>query len=156
MPALYWVDIENNGMVFEFVEGVVLRDWLKGGREWREVVRVAERVGRVLGRLHDVDVVHGDLTTSNMIVETMGEEGEKEEGICLIDFGLSSQNGTEEEKAVDLYVLERAVLSAHGDNAEKINNVFWKEYEKTSRKGKQVLQRLDQVRMRGRKRDMVG
>lgn len=154
VPGLYYVDMEKNAMVMEFVRGVTLRDFLKGDADDGDRFDVAKMVGGVVGKMHDADVVHGDLTTSNVIVEKV--DGGKKLGLCLIDFGLSSQNGTDEDKAVDLYVLERAVISAHADKAQVINSTFWEEYRVTSRKGQQVLNRLAEVRMRGRKRDMVG
>jgi TP53 regulating kinase-like protein len=66
----------------------------------------------VIGKLHDADIVHGDLTTSNMIVkqEASGELGTS---VVLIDFGLGMMKPTQEDKAVDLYVLERAFVSTH-------------------------------------------
>ena len=59
--------------------------------------------------MHKNNVIHGDLTTSNMLVED-DKFGYK---ICLIDFGLGFAEGTPEDKGVDLYVLERALLSTH-------------------------------------------
>lgn len=73
---------------------------------------VAKSVGVAIGKLHDAEIVHGDLTTSNMIVkqESSGELGT---GVVLIDFGLGMMKPTQEDKAVDLYVLERAFISTH-------------------------------------------
>jgi Kae1-associated kinase Bud32 len=73
---------------------------------------VAKSVGVAIGKLHDAEIVHGDLTTSNMIAkqESSGELGT---GVVLIDFGLGMMKPTQEDKAVDLYVLERAFISTH-------------------------------------------
>ncbi len=102
------------------------------------LLRVATKIGRAVGRLHDGGVVHGDLTTSNMILRESDDELVRtppashasrparptrvtlmrDATLCasrqvLIDFGLSYNTSLAEDKAVDLYVLERAITSAH-------------------------------------------
>ncbi|RXK39135.1 BUD32 protein kinase [Tremella mesenterica] len=96
----------------------------ESGAEWEnegaEALRKAgitieglmESIGRELGRLHALGTVHGDLTTSNMMVRLTPGRGEQYE-VVLIDFGLSSGGTYAEHYAVDLYVLERAFLSTH-------------------------------------------
>lgn len=74
----------------------------------------------------------------------------------LIDFGLSYHSGLVEDKAVDLYVLERAFSSTHPDSEPLFASVL-KAYEKTmGKEWEGVKRRLDDVRLRGRKRSMVG
>ena len=63
------------------------------------------KLGRLINRLHEIGIIHGDLTTSNMIYN--------ENNIGLLDFGLSYTKSSAEDKAVDLYVLERAFISTH-------------------------------------------
>ena len=60
-----------------------------------------------MARLHTHNQIHGDLTTSNFIIE-------KETGdLVLIDFGLTTVSTSPEDMGVDLYVLERAIISTH-------------------------------------------
>jgi TP53 regulating kinase and related kinases len=66
--------------------------------------------------MHDADVVHGDLTTSNIMVRSPKVVSD----IVLIDFGLGMMQPTVEDKAVDLYVLERAFLSTHPDSSSLV------------------------------------
>ena len=91
-----------------------------------------------MATLHDGGLVHGDLTTSNMLVrDSDGALVRAQATTCaacqhhmvlcfqggvlqrvawlqvLIDFGLSSTSTVAEDKGVDLYVLERALISAH-------------------------------------------
>jgi TP53 regulating kinase-like protein len=75
-------------------------------------------IGVVLARMHDLDIVHGDLTTSNMILKASTLE------IFIIDFGLGMLKPTIEDKGVDLYVLERAFLSTHC-NSEKLVSFYF-------------------------------
>jgi TP53 regulating kinase and related kinases len=181
-------------LLMEWVEGTSVKDLLrewdtvqkrregKGGVPEREeeVRRLLRRVGRAVGALHSKGgVVHGDLTSSNIMVrpvETLrtdgvvsgghatGEEKEMEsvdlEGeIVLIDFGLATQSIQDEDRAVDLYVLERAFGSTHprqeGWFKEEVLDSH-DGYSGSFKGANVVLKRLEEVRMRGRKRSMVG
>jgi TP53 regulating kinase-like protein len=126
-----------------------------------------EDVGREIGKMHLAGVVHGDLTTSNILYTPQPPEVEGEEGGCggleggdvtLIDFGLAAQSLQDEDRAVDLYVLERAFLSTH-PKAEALLQEVLRGYEMAwegKNGGNVVLRKLETVRMRGRKRSMLG
>jgi TP53 regulating kinase-like protein len=178
----------------EWVEGRSVKDLLRewdvvqkrregeeGAREREEDVRqLLRRVGRAVGAMHSRGgVVHGDLTSSNIMVRPVaegksnkdvgvtheaGEEKNSEkvdlEGeIVLIDFGLAMQSIQDEDRAVDLYVLERAFGSTHPRQEGWFKEEVLESQEgyRGSFKGANVvLKRLEEVRMRGRKRSMVG
>ena len=76
----------------------------------------------------------------------------------LIDFGLSSVSKFPEDMGVDLYVLERAFLSTHPNTewlfAEIISS--YSNYSNDIKKNTEILSKLDEIRMRGRKRVMIG
>jgi len=115
------------------------------------VTEVMRLVGRGVGGLHASGVVHGDLTTSNLILR--GEEGNME--VVLIDFGLGSVSNSDEDMAVDLYVLERAFASTH-PKSEGLYAEVLDSYVKAFPGSKLVMKKLETVRMRGRKRSMLG
>jgi len=74
----------------------------------------------------------------------------------IIDFGLSFMTRNHvEDAAVDLYVLERALLSTH-PSSETLFSCFLEEYSKHTKKASSVLTRLDEVRLRGRKKVAFG
>lgn len=73
----------------------------------------------------------------------------------LIDFGLATQAVQEEDRAVDLYVLERAFGSTHPKEEGMFGEVL-SSYEGTYKGAKATLRRLEDVRMRGRKKSMIG
>jgi TP53 regulating kinase and related kinases len=137
------------------------------------VRKLLRSVGRAVGDMHSIGgVVHGDLTSSNMMVRPnpkldqvngtahdAGSELSLEGDIVLIDFGLATQSIQDEDRAVDLYVLERAFGSTH----PKQEGMFMEEvlesqegYRGSFKGSKVVLKRLEEVRLRGRKRSMVG
>ncbi len=58
--------------------------------------------------LHNDGIIHGDLTTSNIMITD-------QKIVYIIDFGLSYVRNNIEDFSVDLYVLEKAFLSTHPD-----------------------------------------
>ena len=119
-----------------------------------DLVKISSRIGAIIGKLHLNQIIHGDLTTSNILIKDYDSQESK---IYFIDFGLSFVSKQLEDKAVDLYVLERALLSTHSLQAvrlfEEILNGYKTEYGANVN---QVIDRLEQVRLRGRKRTMIG
>lgn len=108
--------------------GLTLKDVLRAADPPAPPARVAAlmaAVGAAVAALHDGGMVHGDLTTSNLLVrarpaggaegaEGGGKGGEPaEEEVVVIDFGLATNTAAAEDRAVDLFVLERALTAAH-------------------------------------------
>ncbi|WWD22352.1 EKC/KEOPS complex subunit BUD32 [Kwoniella shandongensis] len=113
-------------------------------------------IGAALARLHLTTIIHGDLTTSNMMVR-LTPGGIQPYEIVMIDFGLSSTAQFPENYAVDLYVLERAFASTHPQSENLYAGVL-EAYEKGlgEKKWRPIEIKLKEVRRRGRKRDMTG
>lgn len=155
-PVVFFVDYASNCLYMEEIEdSVTVRDYIQSTMETEKdpqcLLGLARRIGQVLARMHDEDLIHGDLTTSNMLLKQPLEQLH----IVLIDFGLSFVSGLPEDKGVDLYVLEKAFLSTH-PHTETVFEAFLKSYGTSSKKSSPVLKKLDEVRLRGRKRSMVG
>lgn len=109
-------------------------------------------MGLVIGRFHAAHFIHGDLTTSNLMLRSRDPQR-----VVLIDFGLSQNTTKAEDKAVDLYVLERAIRSTHNAVEPFVEAIYrgYKEALSPKQYG-QIIAKLEEVRLRGRKRDMVG
>jgi TP53 regulating kinase-like protein len=170
VPGVYALDTEAGWLCVEWIEGEVVRarlnEWLKTHRgrsrdesELKELLSLMRIIGLAVGRLHKAAIVHGDLTTSNMMLRptkcTEDQSGTLEGEIVLIDFGLASQSVQDEDRAVDLYVLERAFGSTH-PSAEDLFEEVLKAYAESFKGANTVLKRLEDVRMRGRKKSMIG
>ena len=188
VPAVYQLDWERGWLMMEWIVGSNVKDvFIDRSRCLRhrsdghdEVLRQDEvvrdlmvKVGTAVGRLHAAGVVHGDLTTSNMMLRmassdetsatsvTMGLATLRPSGttstgdIVLIDFGLAVQTLQDEDRAVDLYVLERAFGSTH-PNLEGVFQDVLDAYGTSFSGATQVLKRLEDVRLRGRKKSMLG
>ena len=160
-PAVYHVDLENHKIYMEHLEdSVTVRDFImkaqnnKGTESTIELSSLAKVIGSTLAHMHSNNILHGDLTTSNMLLRTPVSIDQP--SLVLIDFGLGYIANVAEDKGVDLYVLERAFLSTH-PNTEKLFEVIMNSYKKTYGKGAQeILHKFEEVRMRGRKRTMIG
>lgn len=110
---------------------------------------LASSIGSLVAKLHNGGLIHGDITTSNIMVEPQGK-------LFFIDFGLSFQEGVAEDKGVDLYVLERALVSTH-PNTEFVFQRILESYTKAAgAQGPEVLKKFEEIRQRGRKRTMLG
>ncbi|GBE85637.1 EKC/KEOPS complex subunit BUD32 [Sparassis crispa] len=115
---------------------------------------IMQMIGTEIAKTHQADIVHGDLTTSNMLLRHPSSP--KGVQLVLIDFGLAYTSALVEDKAVDLYVLERAFSSTHPASESLFASVL-KAYEvKMGKDWLPIARRLDDVRLRGRKRSMVG
>jgi len=137
-PAPRLLDMNDNLMQIrmEMVNGNKLRDVL-----YQNPVALSEEIGKKIGILHNNNIIHGDLTTSNMILE-------KE--IKFIDFGLSFFSNKEEDKAVDLHLLRQALESKHYNIWEKCFEAAIEGYKATNKQADLVINRLKQVESRGR------
>ena len=169
MPAVWAVDWEEGWSLVEWIEGGTVKEWIRNRGQEKEGLRVLlGRMGRAVGKLHAAGVVHGDLTTSNMMLrpaktpqqnsqssEEQGITGIADAEIVLIDFGLATQAVQEEDRAVDLYVLERAFGSTH-PKEEGLFGLVLEAYGSSYKGAKSTLRRLEDVRMRGRKKSMIG
>ncbi|KAL4445801.1 hypothetical protein ABPG77_009000 [Micractinium sp. CCAP 211/92] len=150
-PVLYLVDHATACIYMERVEGHSLKTLLhKNSLGDTELDALLVEVGRNIARLHDGGLVHGDLTTSNMMLRQADNQ------LVLIDFGLSYNSTNPEDKGVDLYVLERAFASAHAEAGAAMFDKVLEAYRRASKQWSATLNRFAEVRMRGRKRQMVG
>ena len=159
-PAIYFVDFISHKIYMEhIVTGMTVRDYVRDNQTsnpdnyCEKLTPLAQKIGEILSNMHQKNIIHGDLTTSNMLLrEHDGEEME----LIMIDFGLGYVESVAEDKGVDLYVLERAFLSTH-PNTETLFQVVLDTYVlKSGKASDEIMRKLDEIRQRGRKRTMVG
>ncbi len=125
-------------LVLEDIPGVPVKDVLDSR------VELAEQIGTMVAKLHSANLIHADLTTSNMMFT--GEE------LVLIDFGLSYYSERDEDKAVDVHLFKQALLSKHHKVYGSAVRKFLKGYR--SWKGSEkVLERLKKVEARGKNKN---
>ena len=103
--------------------------------------KLSKEIGEKVAILHNKGIIHGDLTTSNMIFN-------KE--ICFIDFGLSFFSHKTEDKAVDLHLLKQALESKHYKIWEKAFKLALESYKNKAKNSDEIIKRLQKVEKRGR------
>ncbi len=224
-PLLYLEYLSDYSTVREYLDQMLLRlnetnDNTHDQKHdtQQRLLELANTMGMVMAQLHNLKMVHGDLTTSNMMISTNNDPANQPLKLVLIDFGLAKRTESAEERAVDLYVLERALVATHprlgkplggsdndktkkdndndsmnedetdpdhddDDNNNNNNNnleewrikdeeredpkeeveesddfltCLWTVYEREAHKAKATMNRLYQVRQRGRKRECFG
>lgn len=145
-PHLESFSDQRMSLVMDFIPGEKLRDVLKQCKEFHPL---AAEIGRRIGELHAQNIIHGDLTTSNMI------RHKETEVVHFLDFGLSFFSEKVEDKAVDLFLLDRALESTHFQFYPEIFETVVEGYQENYPEAAQVLERFKAVKQRGRnkKRD---
>ena len=141
-PIIYQVDPEGMAIVMEYVEGEKVRDLvdLLSENEREELFRL---IGVQAGRLHRAGIIHGDLTTSNMI---------RVGGIVVfVDFGLGEISKEAEKRGVDLHLMRRMLTSTHFRHVDKLSAAFEEGYRRAmGSEADEALRRMMEIERRGR------
>jgi len=138
-PCIYDIDLKDSSITMEYVEGKSVKSVLD--EEPGRADELCRKIGLAVAKLHSAGICHGDLTTSNMILE--GDE------ICFIDFSMGCANAELEDIGVDLRLLERAFSSAHV-GLEPSFEVLMDTYYANIQNAKQVKRKLTDIKNRAR------
>ncbi len=122
----------------QYIKGKRLSDSLDSLQNKTEICKL---IGENIAKLHDQDIIHGDLTTSNMLL--------KNNNLYFIDFGLGFMSKRIEDKAVDLHLIKEALEAKHFNISKECFHAILEGY-KISKYHIQVLQKLKKVESRGR------
>lgn len=156
---MYYADYISYRLCLEYFPGSItakdyINDKLMEKDEKSDVMlrSLVELIGSSVARLHDNDMIHGDLTTSNLILR----EPHDDLDLYFIDFGLGFVSTSAEDKSVDLYVLERAFLSTHPNTESLFAHLLETYFKSCGKDSKDIAAKFCDVRLRGRKRVMIG
>lgn len=141
VPKILKVDEKNAEIDMEFIPGKRLSEWLDKF-DLKEAEKICEKIGENTAKLHNQGIIHGDLTTSNMILH----EGK----IFFIDFGLGFHSSRIEDKAVDMHLLRQALESRHFGHWQQLFDSVLKGYKDKSNESEKILQQFKKVESRGR------
>ncbi|MFW9767651.1 MAG: Kae1-associated kinase Bud32 [Candidatus Thorarchaeota archaeon] len=142
-PAVYSVDLHNYTIMMDFIEGTQFKE-IANQVPKQKLVHFSREFGRLIAYLHYGNVVHGDPTTSNVIIDQSNK-------LWLVDFGLSEMNATTETKGVDLHLIQRALETTHWDLQETMLEATLEGYsEVCGSEAEPVLSRMKEIRERGR------
>jgi|TARA_B110000263_G_scaffold9677_1_gene8213 TP53 regulating kinase-like protein len=140
VPAIYGVDISNNCIIMEYIDGITLEKALRG----KDFEQYLAQTAQLLSLLHSLNVVHGDPTTSNFMVTN---------SIYAIDFGLSTVSEDDEDRASDLRVFLESLDSHHSEISGR--EIFLSHYSEWSSSAS-VIEALKVLELRGRYNLMRG
>lgn len=107
-PVLYDVDLDKKAIVMEKLSGDLVKDVI-GELDSSNRKKLAVDIGKTIRAFHDGDIIHGDLTGSNMIID--------DNRLAIFDFGLGKYSDLLEDKAADLLVLKKSFQSIDYDIA---------------------------------------
>jgi TP53 regulating kinase-like protein len=143
-PTIFLVDMKNAAITMEFVEGKQVKQLLAIVSK-KERQELCVKIGELIGKMHRHGVIHGDLTTSNMIWSGEGK-------IFLVDFGLGEKNMELEARGVDLHLMKRALQSTHYQFAEECFRNVLKGYSEVlgGDDAEKVFGKIREIERRGR------
>ena len=128
-PVLYDIDLHDKTITMEEIGGVMLKEVIDDD--------LAFELGGEISKLHSADIIHGDITTSNIMLS----EGD----LVFIDFGLGRYSQLREDKAVDLLVLKKSLQSIDYNLALRYFDLILKGYGDES-----IINAINDIESRGR------
>jgi len=143
-PTIFLIDRVDTNIIMEYIEGKQVKQILNDLPR-SERLRLCHHIGLLIGRLHNHGIIHGDLTTSNMILTSNGK-------VFFVDFGLGEQSEELEIRGVDLHLMKRALQSTHFKYAKECFDAVFDGYAETVGKenAKNVLDKINEIEKRGR------
>ncbi|MCS3900950.1 bifunctional N(6)-L-threonylcarbamoyladenine synthase/serine/threonine protein kinase [Methanococcus voltae] len=152
-PVIYDVNKDENSIIMEFIEGMSLKDYIlkhyakncsnnNNNNTKNNLKDLLNKVGESIAKMHNENIIHNDLTTSNFMVDTYNK-------LYLLDFGLAKYTDVFEDKAIDLIVLKKALVSTHYKEFDEIWNYILEGYKISKEYGK-TLKMIDKVEKKGR------
>ena len=143
IPVIYDVNLENGIITMEFLNGKRIKDILNNLND-NERNRICKKIGESIAKFHNNDIIHGDITTSNMIL--------LDDKIHFIDFGLGEKNPEIEAKGVDLHVLMEAIESTHSQYSKCFDYVLEGYKKELKEDANLVIRKIEEIVKRGRYR----
>lgn len=143
-PRIFSIDVNHTTIIMEYIQGTRMKEALIHESHYKSK-QMCTQLGEIIGKLHVHGIVHGDLTTSNIIVDSL-------DNLILIDFGLAEYSTEVDKKGVDLHLLKRALNSTHYQNMQPYFNHILHGYTNIAGEqlGFQVQKRVEAIAKRGR------
>jgi TP53 regulating kinase-like protein len=133
-PYIYFVDPFRAEIVMEFISGTRASKVLTSS--------ICNEIGRFVSTLHLFNIIHGDLTPANFIVNRK---------ITMIDMGLSFHSTRREDKAMDIRLFKEILKSTYHRNCSEFFGDFLDGYKSVNSKElEKILQRIDEIETRKR------
>lgn len=139
-PLIYDINIKESSITLEKMGGKLVKDVFKdSGQE--EISVICRRIGENVAKLHNCGIIHGDLTTSNLLLD--------KDKIIFIDFGLGKISQLTEDKGVDLLVFKKAISGIHHDISGECFSAILEGYQQAD-DYQLVVDKVREIESRGR------
>ncbi len=147
VPPVYEIDAESSTIVMKYIKGEKLKDILHSLVASKKE-QYLKKVGLAIAYLHKNGHIHGDITTSNIILTPTQE-------LFVIDFGLHDYSDSIEDKSTDLHLFKRVLISSHGSDFTICFAAFLEGYREgygiaNSNECRDVLKNMSIIETRGR------
>jgi TP53 regulating kinase and related kinases len=134
-PFIYFLDPKRAEIIMEYIDGENVKNILSP--------EIGFEMGKYVSILHNKNIIHGDLTTSNFI--------KRKDDLYLIDFGLSFYSQRIEDMATDIRIIKEILSSAHIQIFYDTYKRFLKGYELTTNNNfSRILKVVKDIEARGR------
>ncbi len=142
-PIVYDVDKNESAIFMEKIDGIPLKEIFDGSKDTKVhyIEKLCEKIGYNIAKLHNCNIIHGDITSSNMILHN--------NDIVFIDFGLGMISDLIEDKGVDLLVFKKSISGTHHGISEKCFKNLLKGYRHAN-DYKAVINKVMEIESRGR------
>lgn len=144
-PLVYDVDLKDSIITMEKIVGTEVKEIFSGKnpQDLSSIKSISRIIGKNVARLHDCGIIHGDLTTSNIILR------EEENSVVFIDFGLGKISDLIEDKGVDLLVFKKAINGIHHDISQECFESIIEGYS-GAQNYREVVAKIEEIEGRGR------
>ena len=143
-PLVYFVDEKKCEIYLQLIKGKLVRDL-----SLNKIIKICTEIGKIVGTLHKNGIMHGDLTTSNLILSN--------QGLVILDFGLSQKTDKVDDYAIDLRLFKEVLNSAHAQIVEDAWLSFVLGYRKIlgTMLTEKVLSHVSVIEKRGRYANVI-
>jgi len=139
VPVIYDIDLKKMEITMQYVRGKRIKDCLDAMDEKMQK-EICKKIGESIAFLHENGIVHGDITTSNLILAN--------ENIYFIDFGLGEKSRDMEKRGVDMHLLMEALKAAHMN--KQLFQWVSESYEENMENGNEIIKKVREIEKRGR------
>ncbi|MBD3253587.1 MAG: Kae1-associated serine/threonine protein kinase [Candidatus Lokiarchaeota archaeon] len=145
VPQVYEINTDNSTIIMKYIEGQKLKNLLNVIDE-KTKDRYFQILGDYIAKLHQTGQIHGDITTSNVIITETGK-------LFLIDFGLYENSDSIEDKSTDIHLLKRVLISSHGQDYNLCYQAFLTGYRDSyidQKECNRIINNIAVIETRGR------
>ncbi|MGF7117385.1 N6-L-threonylcarbamoyladenine synthase/protein kinase Bud32 [Methanobacterium oryzae] len=139
-PLIYDINKQEKALTLEEINGNMVKNIFEDA-SMEKIKNISRKIGENIAKLHNCGIIHGDLTTSNLIME--------DDEIIFIDFGLGKNSDLVEDKGVDLLVFKKAISGIHYKIAAQCFDEVLKGYREADDYSK-IIEKIEEIEGRGR------